>query len=219
MSNWTSGPDDPVNFVQVVVGPTGSVGAPEQAVVDFIGSTFADGPKPDLIVAIAGPAAVFARKYRSCSFPTRRSCSRPSTSDTCATHRLGKTRLPSRSPTIFPASSMTSSRCCPRPGRSSWCWGPDARQFWRRELEKQFTRFHDRLTFVWFDQLSLAGDPAPLGQPARQLRDLLSHVRHGRGRSGVCGRASARRPPRDGQCTPVWGAQRLPGQPESSADR
>ena len=61
--------EQPVNFVQVVVGPTGSVGAPEQAVVDFIRSTFADGPKPDLIVAIAGPAAVFARKYRQQLFP------------------------------------------------------------------------------------------------------------------------------------------------------
>ena len=59
----------PVNFVQVMVGPTGSVGASEQAVLDFILSTFADGPKPDLIVAIAGPAAVFARRYRELLFP------------------------------------------------------------------------------------------------------------------------------------------------------
>ena len=28
-------------------------------------------------------------------------------------------------------------------------------QFWHRELENQFRRFHDRLTFVWFDDLSL----------------------------------------------------------------
>ena len=28
-------------------------------------------------------------------------------------------------------------------------------QFWRRELEEQFRRFHDRLTFVWSDDLSL----------------------------------------------------------------
>ena len=28
--------------------------------------------------------------------------------------------------------------------------------FWRRELEGQFERFHDRLTFVWSDDLSLA---------------------------------------------------------------
>ena len=28
-------------------------------------------------------------------------------------------------------------------------------QFWRRELETEFRRFHDRLTFVWFDDLSV----------------------------------------------------------------
>jgi hypothetical protein len=28
-------------------------------------------------------------------------------------------------------------------------------QFWRRELENEFRRFHDRLTFVWFDRLSV----------------------------------------------------------------
>ena len=59
----------PLNVVQVVVGPTGFVGAPEQAVVEFIRSTFADRPKPDLIVTVAGPAAVFARKYREQLFP------------------------------------------------------------------------------------------------------------------------------------------------------
>ena len=34
----------PVNVVQFVVGPTGFVGAPEQAVVDYIRSTFAGRP-------------------------------------------------------------------------------------------------------------------------------------------------------------------------------
>ena len=28
-------------------------------------------------------------------------------------------------------------------------------KFWRRELEDEFRRFHDRLTFVWSDDLSL----------------------------------------------------------------
>ena len=60
---------EPVNVVQVVVGPTGFVGASEQAVVDYIRSIFVDRPKPDLIMTIAGPAAVFARKYRQQLFP------------------------------------------------------------------------------------------------------------------------------------------------------
>ena len=51
------------------MGPTGFVGAPEQAVVEFIHSTFADRPKPDLVVTVAGPAAVFAHKYRQQLFP------------------------------------------------------------------------------------------------------------------------------------------------------
>ena len=33
--------------------------------------------------------------------------------------------------------------------------GPIGR-FWRRELENEFERFHQRLTFVWSDNLSLA---------------------------------------------------------------
>ena len=59
----------PVNVVQVVVSPTGFVGASEQAVVDYIRSTFANRSKPELIVRIAAPAAVFARKYRQQLFP------------------------------------------------------------------------------------------------------------------------------------------------------
>src|SRR3954470_18627029 len=45
----------PVNFVQVVVGPTGFVSAPEQSVVDYIRSTFAAHGRPDLVLALAGP--------------------------------------------------------------------------------------------------------------------------------------------------------------------
>ena len=59
----------PVNVVQVVVGPTGFVGASDQAVVDYIQSPFADRPKPDLIMTVAGPAAAFARKHRQQLFP------------------------------------------------------------------------------------------------------------------------------------------------------
>ena len=53
-----------VNVVEIVVGPTGFVGAPEHAIVDYIRSAFADRPRPDLIVTLAGTAAAFARKYR-----------------------------------------------------------------------------------------------------------------------------------------------------------
>ena len=58
-----------VNVVQIVVGPTGFVGAPEQAVVDYIRSIYTNRPAPDLVMTVAGPAAVFARKYRQQLFP------------------------------------------------------------------------------------------------------------------------------------------------------
>ena len=48
----------PVNVVQVVVGPTGFVGAPERGVVDYIRSTFTDQPKPNLILTVGGPSRV-----------------------------------------------------------------------------------------------------------------------------------------------------------------
>ena len=51
---------------------------------------------------------------------------------------------------------MASCSCCPGPDRYSLCWGPDqSSKFWRPYLEDQFRRFRDRLTFVWFDDLSL----------------------------------------------------------------
>src|SRR5215208_7490266 len=59
----------PVNFVQVVVGPTGFVGAREPAVVDYIQSLYADHAPPDLVMTVGGPAALFARKYRQRLFP------------------------------------------------------------------------------------------------------------------------------------------------------
>ena len=59
----------PVNVVQVNVSPAGNVGASDKAIVDYIQSLYADRPKPDLIVTIAGPASVFARKYRRQLFP------------------------------------------------------------------------------------------------------------------------------------------------------
>src|SRR5688572_12624609 len=42
----------PTNVVQVVVGPTGFVGAPEQAIVDYIRSMYGDRLAPDLIMTI-----------------------------------------------------------------------------------------------------------------------------------------------------------------------
>jgi len=146
-----------VNFVQVVVGPIGSVGAPEQAVVDFIVSTFADGPKPDLIVALAGPAAVFARKYRRQLFP-----------DTPLLFASVDQRYLRDAPLGEHETAVVVSNDFPRLIEDILQVLPQTRhvfvvagtgqlaQFWRRELEGPFTRFRDRLALEWLDNLSLA---------------------------------------------------------------
>jgi signal transduction histidine kinase len=147
----------PVNFVQVVVGPIGSVGASEQAVVNFITSTFANGPKPDLIVAIAGPAAVFARKHRPLLFP-----------DTPLLFAAVDQRYLRDAPLGENETAVAAVQDFPRLLDDMLMVRPQTRQvfivagsaqvgrFWRPEFEKQFVRFHDRLTFVWFEDLSLS---------------------------------------------------------------
>jgi signal transduction histidine kinase len=147
----------PLNFVQVVVGPTGFVGAPEQGVVDYIRAMFVDGRKPDLLVTIGGPAAAFARRNRSQLFPER--------------------------PLLFAAVDQRYLRDAPlREGETAVAVAndfarivddilallPDTRQvlvvtgtsqlakFWRREFETDFRRFKGRLTFLWSDDLSFS---------------------------------------------------------------
>ena len=145
-----------VNVVQVVVGPTGSVGAPEQAVVDYIRSAFADRAKPDLIVTVAGPAAVFARKYRQQLFPDT-----PTLFASVDQKYLGDIVLGDNEATVavvndYPHAIEGILKLLPQTRQVFMVTGSgQIGQFWHRELENEFKRFHDRLTFVWFDDLSL----------------------------------------------------------------
>ena len=146
----------PVNFVQVIVGPTGSVGAPEQAVVDFIVSTFAAGPKPDLIVTMAGPAAVFARKYRQQLFPDTPLLFAAVDQRYLRDAPLGANETAVVAVNDYPRLIDGILQLLPRTRQVFMVMGSgQIGKFWRLELEEQFKRFHNRLTFVWFDELSL----------------------------------------------------------------
>ena len=146
-----------VNVVQVVVGPTGFVGAPEQAIVDYIRATFADHPPPDLIVTIAGPAAVFARQHRQELFPQTPLLlasvderwlrgAPPRENETAVTVVNDYPRLVDEILQVLPETRqvlmVTGSGSIGR--------------FWRRELESEFARFQGRVEFVWSDELSLS---------------------------------------------------------------
>ena len=159
----------PVNVVQVVIGPTGFVGAPEQAVVDYIQSTFADRPKPELIVTVAGPAAVFARKHRQELFPDTPLLFASVDQRFLRDASLGENETAVAVANDFPGLVDDILQLLPQTKQVFMVMGSgQLGQFWRRELEEQFKRFRERLTFVWSNDLSL---PEILRRSASLPRD------------------------------------------------
>ena len=113
--------ESPVNFVQVTVGPSGFVGAPEETVVDFIRSAYVDRPKPDLVVAVAGPALVFARRHRSQLFPDVPLLFAAVDQRYLGSEPLGENEVAAAvAQRSILESWTTSCSCCPRPRRCSW---------------------------------------------------------------------------------------------------
>ena len=146
----------PVNVVQVVVGPTGFVGAPEQAIVDYIRATFADRPQPDLIVTIAGPAAVFARNYRRQLFPDTPLLFAAVDRRFLRDAPLGGNETAVAVAIDFPGLVDDILQLLPKTKQVFMVMGSGlVGQFWRRELEAEFKVFQERLTFVWSTDLAL----------------------------------------------------------------
>jgi signal transduction histidine kinase len=147
----------PVNVVQIVIGPTGFVSAPEHAVVDYIRATFADRPKPDLIMTVSGPAAVFARKYRQQLFPNTPLLFASVDQRFLRDAPLAEKEVAVAVANDFPRLVDDILHLLPRTKQVFVVTGSGPLgRFWRRELEDQFQRFGQRVTFVWSDQLSLA---------------------------------------------------------------
>ena len=201
----------PVNVVQVVVGPTGFVGASEQAMVDFIRSAYVGRPRPDLIVSVAGPAAVFARKYRQQLFPDAPLLFAAPDQRYLQGAPLGEKETAVASANDFPGLVDDILQLLPDTSQVFMVMGSgQIGKFWHQELNQPFERFRDRLTFIWSDESVACGDLAPLCEPSTPLGDYLSHVRHRRCRSCVCGRASTRRSSRRGKCSLICGDERVP---------
>ena len=147
----------PVNVVQVVVGPTGFIGAPEQAVVEYIRSTFVGRSTPDLIVTIGGPAAVFGRKYRQQLFPETPILFASVDERYLRTAPLGENETAVAVINDFPGLVDDILRVLPETRHVFMVLGSGSLgKFWRRELEHDFQRFRGRLEFIWSDELSLA---------------------------------------------------------------
>ena len=193
-----------VNVVQIVIGPTGLVGAPEQAVVDYIQSTFADRPKPDLILTVAGPAAVFARRYRQQLFPDTPllfACRRPAIPSRRAAGREGKGRRGRQ-------------RLSPTRRRHPAAASPDEagvrgdgvrtdRTILASRAREPGSALSPTVDVRLVRQPVASGNIASLLEPSARLGHLLYLLRSGRAGWGVCGRAGARRPSRQCECAHV----------------
>ena len=146
----------PVNVVQVVVGPTGFVGAPEQAVVDIIRSMYADRPPPDLIMTVGGPAALFARKHRRQLFPGSPLLFAATDQRYLRDAPLGESESAVTVINDLPRLIDDILRVLPETRQVFMVTGSGAiGRFMRPELETGFARFRGRVTFIWSDTLSL----------------------------------------------------------------
>ncbi len=147
----------PVNVVQIVVGPTGFVGAPEQAVVDYIRSTFTNRHNPDLIVTVGGPAAVFARKHRKELFPGTPLLFTSVDQRFLSAAPLGRNEAAVSVSNNFPGLIDDILQLLPRTRQVFVVTGSgQLGQFWRRQLEDEFKPFNGRLTFIWSSDLTLS---------------------------------------------------------------
>jgi signal transduction histidine kinase len=146
----------PVNAVQVVVGPTGLVGAPEQAVVDYLRSMYGDRP-PDLIMTVGGPAALFARKHRQQLFHATPLLFAALNQRYLRDSPLGENESAVTVVNELPLLVDDILRVLPETRQIFMVTGSGAiGRITRPELERGFARFRDRVNFVWSDQLSLA---------------------------------------------------------------
>ena len=145
----------PVNVVQVVLSPAGFGDGSEQAVVQYIQSIFIDRPKPDLIMTITGPAAAFARKHRQQLFPDVPLLFASVDQRYLSDAPLGDNEIAVAVDNDYPRIVDDMLQLLPQTRQVFMVIGSGAvAQFWRRELEGELGRFHDRLTFVWLDDLS-----------------------------------------------------------------
>jgi signal transduction histidine kinase len=147
---------EPVNVVQVVVGPTGFVRAPDQAVVDYIRSIYAGRPAPDLVMTVGGPAAVFARQHAQQLFPATPLLLASVDQRYLRGAALGENESAVTVGNDFPLLVEDILQVLPETRQIFMVTGSGALgQFWRRELEPEFARFAGRLTFIWSHELTL----------------------------------------------------------------
>jgi PAS domain S-box-containing protein len=144
-----------LTFTQIVVNPSGFDVRPEEAVLNFLQAAYANRPKPDLIVTMAGPAATFARKYRERLFPDR-----PMLFAGVDQRFLRAAPLRANETAVAVANDFAGNvdeilRLLPDTSTIFMVMGSgELSRFWRSELERDFQRFGKRVTFIWTNEMS-----------------------------------------------------------------
>lgn len=148
---------EPVTFIEFVVNPPGFREMPERALVEFLRSAFAEGPTPDLVITTGGPAATFARMYRTQMFPDspvlygavdQRFLRNASLSDQ-------ETAVAVANDPVLVVNDIL--QLFPDTRNVFVVMGSgELGRFWRQEFARESAQFRDRIRFLWADGLSYA---------------------------------------------------------------
>ena len=147
---------DPLEFYEVSLKPAGPGEPSEQSLVSFLRSIYASRP-PDLIVPVGGPASTFAHKYRPLLFPDT-----PMLMTAVDERHLQKVNITPTEAVVAvrhePAKAVDSiRRVLPQTSTIFVVLGSSPlERFWHEELVREFQRFQNDLTFVWWNELSFA---------------------------------------------------------------
>jgi signal transduction histidine kinase len=148
---------DLVTIMQFVVSPSGSSQIPAEAIVEFLRAAFASRPTPDLVMAVGGPAAVFARKFVPGLFPES-----PLLFAAVDQRFLDDAPLAGHEAAVAVLNDMPAIvddilRLFPRTSTVFMVIGSGPHdELWRTELTRAFKRFGDKVNFIWSNGLSLA---------------------------------------------------------------
>ena len=146
----------PLNIEQIAVGRGGLAGPSEQRILDYIRSIYADQAAPDLIVAIAGPASVFARKYREQLFPEVPLIFAASDVLFLGDAPLNENETAVSAINDYPRLMDDILQVLPATRHVFVVTGAGAiGQFWNPQLTKEFKRFEGRLTFIRSSDLTV----------------------------------------------------------------
>jgi signal transduction histidine kinase len=146
-----------VTMTQFVVNPSGFAQIPEQAIVEYLRSAFANRPPPDLVMTVGGPAAAFARRFMHDVFPGSLLLFAAVDERFLQGAPLARHEAAVAVVNDMPGIVDDILQLLPETSTVFMVIGSGPLdRFWRQQLEIDFQRFGNRVNFIWPEGLSLA---------------------------------------------------------------